>query len=101
MGKWRAALYFKVEGQYPKKYRLHWAGRCKNGKWKAKLGFWGAMSGTQFWVDYTKMVEVPLGWRSGDEVPQPNVIPAEEEPAAEDILAGDAAYAADHEAYAD
>jgi len=65
------------------------------------LGFWGAMSGTQFWVDYTKMVEVPLGWKPGDEVPQPNVIPAEEEPAAEDIMAGDAAYAADHEAYAD
>ena len=74
--------------------------RCTS-RSKAKLGFWGAMSGTQFWVDYTKMVEVPLGWKSGDEVPQPNVIPAEEEPAAEDIMAGDAAYAADHEAYAD
>jgi hypothetical protein len=94
MNKWRAALYFKTEGQAPRKYRLHWAGRCKNGKWKAKLGFWGAMSGQQFWVDFDKIAEVPLGWKPGDTVPEKNVIPVSEEdiPAAEDIMAGAEGY---------
>lgn len=72
--RWKAALYFKNEGQAPRKYRLHWKGQCKNGKFKAKLGFWGAMSGTQFWVDLSKVREVPLSWKEGDPIPEPDVV---------------------------
>lgn len=72
--RWKAALYFKNEGQAPRKYRLHWKGQCKNGKYKAKLGFWGAMSGTQFWVDLSKVREVSLSWKEGDPVPEPDVV---------------------------
>ena len=71
--RWKAALYFKEEGKAPRKYRLHWKGQCKNGKHKAKLGFWGAMAATQFWVDLSKVREVPLSWKEGDPVPEPDV----------------------------
>lgn len=71
--RWKAALYFKEEGKAPRKYRLHWKGQCKNGKHKAKLGFWGAMAATQFWVDLSKVREVPLNWKEGDPIPEPDV----------------------------
>lgn len=71
--RWKAALYFKEEGKAPRKYRLHWKGQCKNGKHKAKLGFWGAMAATQFWVDLSKVREVPLSWKEGDPIPEPDV----------------------------
>lgn len=94
MIKWRAALYFKAEGETPRKYRLHWSGQCKNGKYKAKLGFWGAMSGKTFWVDFDKIAEVPLQWKPGDPQPEKNVIPVSEGdiPAGEDIMAGAEGY---------
>ena len=71
--RWKAALYFKEEGKAPRKYRLHWKGQCKNGKHKAKLGFWGAVAATQFWVDLSKVREVPLSWKEGDPIPEPDV----------------------------